>query len=677
MNFLYPWFLYSLFLVAIPIIIHFFNFRKYKLVYFSSLKFLTNISKETRSRNKLKHLLVLLSRILFIVCLVLAFSQPYIPSKNKKKLSNSQIVSVYIDNSFSMSETGTNGSLFEEAKNNAIDIVSSYPASTQFYIITNDFEPRHQHLLNREQIIDYITSVKISPRNIYFSDIINRTKQFLKNNNILQVNVFLLSDLQKYWFDFEKLINDSNINISIINEVANSTKNISIDTVWFDYPEHNLNQNEKLNVKITNHSNESYQSIPIKLFINNTVKSLSSFSVQPNSSEVVTISYTNITKGNVNCKLEITDYPVTFDNTYYFNYFIKQYINVLCINGINSSKYLTKLFNNDTLFKFNELPYKNINYELFNNAELIVLNELPDISSGLQQEVLNYINNGGSVVFIPEYNNMQSYKQFLLSTGINLNNIDSSKNQMGSVNYKSDFFKNVFDKVDDNPKLPTINFSMETNMAKTYLYSRIIESKNKNPLLLEVKINNGRFFPFLFPLNEKYSDFAVHPLFVPILYRICELSGKYNEICYNIEPNVVVNIPNVEINLDKAIELENTSSKISFIPQQTINNSDILLMPGSQLINDGFYNVKLDQNVFNNVSFNYTRKESENTYYSDKEITQKLNSKNYNVTTYNTANSSVKSIISQNEIGTPLWKLFILLSILFVTAEILLIKLLK
>ena len=56
-----PQFLYFLFAIAIPIIIHLFNLRKHKTVYFSSILFLKEVKSEKRKKNKLKQLLVLLT----------------------------------------------------------------------------------------------------------------------------------------------------------------------------------------------------------------------------------------------------------------------------------------------------------------------------------------------------------------------------------------------------------------------------------------------------------------------------------------------------------------------------------------------------------------------------------------------------------------------------------------
>ena len=96
MKFLFPTFLFALFTIAIPIIIHLFSFRQYKTVYFSNVSFLKDIKKESKKKSKIKQLLLLIARILTIIFLVFAFSQPYIPSNQDAKKQSSQVVAVYI-----------------------------------------------------------------------------------------------------------------------------------------------------------------------------------------------------------------------------------------------------------------------------------------------------------------------------------------------------------------------------------------------------------------------------------------------------------------------------------------------------------------------------------------------------------------------------------------------------
>ena len=217
-----------------------------------------------------------------------------------------------------------------------------------------------------------------------------------------------------------------------------SAKNLSIDSCWFEYPNHNFNQQEKLQVHIRNYSEESYQNIPVKLYVNDTVKTLASFSIDKNSSETITLSYSNISKGTIHGKVEITDYPITYDNVYYFNYDVIENLKILSINGSNSFNDFAKLFNTDSLFKFDEMSEKNINYSILPSHQVVILNGLSTISSGLLQEIQSYISKGGSVVFIPDINAKSSdYLSFFNAYGITIRQLDTSKSQVSVLNDKA------------------------------------------------------------------------------------------------------------------------------------------------------------------------------------------------------------------------------------------------
>jgi hypothetical protein len=178
-RFLNPQFLFALSLISIPIIIHLFNLRRFKRVLFTNVKFLQELKEETTRLSKIKHLLVLASRILAITFLVLAFAQPIIPLANNSISKAEKVVSVYIDNSFSMDAITKEGSLLEVAKKKAREITLAFSPSTRFQILTDDFEAVHQRLLSRDEMLIEIDRVKSSPLSKPFSEVILRQQEAL------------------------------------------------------------------------------------------------------------------------------------------------------------------------------------------------------------------------------------------------------------------------------------------------------------------------------------------------------------------------------------------------------------------------------------------------------------------------------------------------------------------
>ena len=69
MQFQYPALLWSLLALAIPIIVHLFQLRKFQKVAFTNIALLKKISFQTRKSSQLKKWLTLLSRLLALGCL--------------------------------------------------------------------------------------------------------------------------------------------------------------------------------------------------------------------------------------------------------------------------------------------------------------------------------------------------------------------------------------------------------------------------------------------------------------------------------------------------------------------------------------------------------------------------------------------------------------------------------
>ena len=155
MSFLYPTFLFALGALSIPVIVHLFNFRKYKKVYFTNVRFLKELQQESKSKSKLKRLLILMSRLLALTFLVLAFAQPYLPGKHTLK-KGKRSIHLYLDNSFSMQALTKRGSLFDETKRRARELVESAAATDHFQIISNDFYRGFPGELSKEQALEVI-----------------------------------------------------------------------------------------------------------------------------------------------------------------------------------------------------------------------------------------------------------------------------------------------------------------------------------------------------------------------------------------------------------------------------------------------------------------------------------------------------------------------------------------
>ncbi|MFO0999743.1 MAG: BatA domain-containing protein [Planctomycetaceae bacterium] len=119
-----PWLLIGLAGIALPVIAHLLNRRRFDVVEWGAMQFL-NPSRRTRRRLKLEELLLLLLRIALVTVIVLAVARPVIPSGFLSGFysSGSRTVVLVIDGSNSMSRTDGMKTVYQTAVRRAIEFL--------------------------------------------------------------------------------------------------------------------------------------------------------------------------------------------------------------------------------------------------------------------------------------------------------------------------------------------------------------------------------------------------------------------------------------------------------------------------------------------------------------------------------------------------------------------------
>ena len=115
-------------------------------MYFSNTAVLRSIQQENAKTRKLKYLVTLLLRCLFIAALVLAFAFPYRPEKQLNVNTAESLVGVYIDNSMSMKGQSQRTTMIEDARQSARDLVHKLNPSNRYLLMTNSFEVQNVRL---------------------------------------------------------------------------------------------------------------------------------------------------------------------------------------------------------------------------------------------------------------------------------------------------------------------------------------------------------------------------------------------------------------------------------------------------------------------------------------------------------------------------------------------------
>ena len=459
MQFIYPAFLLGLLSLAVPFVIHLFHFRRYQKVYFSNVQFLRNIQQQQSSKKNLKKRLILATRMLALAFLVLAFARPYIPSKQNAGLGKQHVVSVFVDNSYSMLTINREGTLLDEARTRAKEIAAAYSLNDRFQLLTQDFEGRHQRLLNRDEFNDEVDKVKASPQSRTLQQIINRQQSLLSTQRNGIAGIYILSDFQKNLFTDHPVKTDNHIAVNYIRLKANSLPNLAVDSVWLLSAAHRPAESEKLVLRLHNYADEKAEKVPLKLLINGQQKALGSYTIDKRAIQTDTLAFSDLRAGWQNAEIDLQDNPVSFDNQFYFSFKVQQQMPVLLIDGGVPNKYLEALFNTDPFFGVQAVHEGNVNYTGLAGYPLIVIADVKSISSGLSQQLKTYVNKGGTLVMFPaDGADAASYRLLLQPLGAAYpEKVIAEKTKVSLLNLQSRVFKNTFEQLPQNPDLPAVN----------------------------------------------------------------------------------------------------------------------------------------------------------------------------------------------------------------------------
>ena len=673
MRFQNPQLLYFLFAIAIPILIHLFNFRKHKIIYFSSIRFLKEIKEDNRKKSNLKDLLILLSRILAISCLVLAFVKPYTPINSKNKTTSNVII--YVDNSFSMDAESTEGRLLSIAKEKARSISKTYPTETNFWLINNDFLAQHNNSNNANEIARQIDAIKTSANSKSLNKIVNRQASL----NIENSHLYIISDMQVSGLQLEKLNNlDVNTSLFLIPITPNNNNNISIDSCWINTPVFSNGQEISVYVIITNQSDKSLNDQAVFLKINSKQKSQQYISLKANEKKIISFTFmpenTEVQEGLI----QINDHPISFDNNFYFTLKNSNKVAVLCINSSGNNNAINTLFNNDTsLFNFKNTTYKNIDFNALKQQDLILINEVHEFSSGLINSLNTFTKNGGSVaIFPPKEIDLTSYNNTLKQLGTSTFSALKTKTILiENINIKHPIYKQVFEGKIDKINYPEIKKYYPLISQKNSNGITLLTQENKAAFLTVFAKEKGSIYLFNSPLNIKFNNFSKHALFVPTLLNIATSSIRNESIYNTINPEDYF-ISNAIKSSNALVHLKN--NKIDIIPTQKIHLGKQVFYTHNQISENGIYTVEIKGEMIDAIAYNYITTESKSEVLTISELKDwksSINLDNIHIISGNTKSLIAK--INDSQKAKELWQIALILSLLFFASEILLIKLIK
>lgn len=664
MTFLYPSFLWALSVLAIPVVIHLFNFRKTTRVYFSNNRFLRHVKESTTAKRKLKHYLILASRLLFLLFLVFAFCQPIIPAADETV--NYRNMVFYLDNSQSMSAPLSDQRRGLDAGISFItDVVGVFPPDARYRLITNDFAPAANSYKSNAEILDLLSQVRLSP----VSRTADEVRSFIaRAGAVKDQEVFWISDFQKSTLGKAEPL-DSTVKWHLVPIEFDELSNVFVDTVYLENPFASSGEKNVLRVRIRNDGKEDVRQLGLKLAINSIQMGSAVVDVPKGGVNEAAFDLNTRLQGLNKAKLTFNDFPVVFDNEFFFALNYKEKIRIVEVKRTADVTPVERVYGNREVFSYSGYTVTNFNYSILNDADLVVVNGLNTIEPSLALALSAYVEKDGALLVIPGSEpDAESLRSFL-QVPINPLPATTTPQELDKPDFSNPFFQNVFEERTTGIAMPKASAVIDWGTDR----SAILRFRTDKPFLSRLQ-QRGNIFLLSSPLEPTYTDFYNHGLFVPVMYRIAASSKKKEQKLYYTLPENLLSLRIDSLSAEEQVKLVNSEE---LIPSQRRSGKNILLDLPRFAINTGFYHVVAQSDTLDLLAFNPGKAESLMDQYGRKEIREFFGAGD-DTNIFDAENTDTFSNeIKKRYLGTPLWKYAVLLALLFLAAEVLLIRFMK
>ena len=673
MHFLYPSFLWALGLLAIPIVIHLFHFRRFKKVYFSNVALLDEIKEEVSARSRLKNLLVLLARLLALALLVLAFAQPVL-TKDEQIATGVAHLGIIIDNSFSMTAESDDVLLLERAKNRARQIIDAAPDNQKFTLLTNDMEARHQFFLDKDQISQYIDDITVSPVPLDWSVLSRKMTRTLLASGSDNLSAFAMTDWGVDEQQLELAPLDSMVQWYLVPMQAVQESNVSIDTAWLISPIQAKGEDVEILVRMTNRGEQDRENIRLRVEYLGQAKPVSTFDLRAGVSITDTVSFRTAEAGIYDVLLQITDYPVQFDDRFHLSFSVPDQLSVLVLHDGQIDKYVKAAIESSSILSPSFQSVTNISYSSLGDHALIIMQGLDAISTGLSSELKSYVGNGGHVLFIPSASgNLEQYNRFLADYGgAKWEPFRANELEVSRVNTQEAIFSNVFLRTGRNINLPRVQAYFGES-RKNRGQRTVMSYRDGGTYLSRTPYQEGNLFALTSPIDKKYSDLVANAeIFVPMIYRMAVSSGAEQPSSYTVAQSAAISVP-PSTSKDPVYKLRGQGTEI--IPRSTRAGGRLRLIVDEGLQKDGFYRVLQSDKEIGGLAYNYDRSESAMTRISADQLASLA--PQADVILEQEYRADFGQVIADRTTGKVLWKWCIIFALIFLLLESILLRIWK
>jgi hypothetical protein len=692
MQFQHPWVLWFLLALAIPILVHLFNFRKPRRLLFSNLLFLRQVTEVVQRRLKLKHYLLLATRLLLIAFLVFLFAGPFIPNSTGQggASQGTPSVVIVIDNSRSMSVQDERGNYLEQARKLAYTLIQSHGTNAEYQVHTTGnlllggpFAPQGQALLQLDKL-DYADrslsyAHLLASRHLFFAEAANPVHR-----------LYFISDFQKRTVLADTLPTaakaSADVQVAFVPVGGRAQPNAAITELAFEGALLEKGKPANLRLRVQNYGTEALTAATLRLMVGGKAAGITTVDVPAGESQEVVLTFTPNDRGWQSAFIELQDPATEFDNRRYFAYFIPDNSRVLLVTGDEDPKYLRLFFGELTQqYKLETVDSRTLPGKRLEDYTMILLAGVPDVSEGLAARLDTWTRQGGGLLIFPAAQQQTASINALLARlgagAYGQLQTHTPPLALAKPDLQDVLFEGVFEKArsQDNFDSPLLNRSYSYNPPTGSLHFVPMRDQRGQPFLTRVPVGEGMVCLFSSYPGLTWSDFPLKTSFVPVLYRTALLLNHLaRQELYQTLGQFQLRKLRAAGSANEVGLVDQQDRTRRMVPDQYVQAGQTFLNFERTGVQAGNWLLMAADSVLEHIAFNLPAAESDLSLPSPQALRDHLADAGLTyVTVLDGREAVLRQQVAEQAGGTPLWRWFLYAVLLCLAAEAAIVRWVK
>lgn len=539
MGFVNPLFFLGLLAAAVPILLHLIKRERAIRIEFPTLMFLRRISKKSIRYQKLRHLLLLLLRILALVLLVLAFTRPFYespaPTAAGGRVAAAHII--LLDNSLSMGY----GDRWVKAKEAAADIVRGAELGDKVAIL--EFSDRTTAMTQTTSVLSEVQGrieggVELSDRPTGYGQALKIAEKFALDAGTGKRIIHLISDFQKSGIGAEEqdFRLGPGIELKYVDVGSDDFSNAAFGDVQIIETDESGAGGMKIKASVANFGNQDRNNLRITLTADGRTVAEKRIDSGKGTVQPVEFVLPGLTAGTHPLVLEVEDAQLTSDNRFFMTVGARGKTAVTAVESLDSGEgrqspsfFLVNALNVSTLspYKLTSVLSQKLDSIESVSGRLLIWNNAPGEGAAVQRKVQDFVKSGGGLVVVladssraADFNrSFGSWLPVKVAESPGVSNGSRSRSAAGDYVLMTDI------RMDHSIFRPFSEPHSGTfSSARFYRHARLTVDSggdvparfdNGDPALVSISVDKGRVLIFPSSADDSTNDLPLKAVYAP------------------------------------------------------------------------------------------------------------------------------------------------------------------